>query len=58
MENTSYIAISRQASLWRQMEAVANNMANVNTPAYKGQQVMFREFLVRSAGASGTRTSR
>lgn len=49
MENTSYIAISRHAALWRQMEAVANNMANVNTPAYKGEQVMFREFLVRSS---------
>lgn len=46
MENTSYIALSRQAALWRQMEVVATNMANMNTPAYKGEQMMFREFLV------------
>lgn len=25
---------------------VANNMANANTPAYKGEQMMFREYLV------------
>jgi flagellar basal-body rod protein FlgF len=46
MENTSYVALSRQAALWRQLDVVANNMANANTPAYKSQQVMFREFLM------------
>jgi flagellar basal-body rod protein FlgF len=46
MENTTYIALSRQAALWRQMEVVANNMANANTPAYKGEQMMFREYLL------------
>lgn len=48
MENTSYIALSRQAALWRQLEVVANNMANMNTPAYKAEQMMFREYLVDS----------
>ena len=46
MQNTSYIGLSRQAALWRQLEVVANNMANANTPAYKGEQMMFREYLV------------
>lgn len=46
MENTSYIALSRQNALWRQLEVVANNMANANTPAYKGEQMMFREYLM------------
>lgn len=46
MENTAYIALSRQAALWRQLESVANNMANANTPAFKGEHMMFREFLV------------
>lgn len=46
MENTSYIAISRQTALWRQLEAVSNNLANVNTPAFKGERLMFREYLV------------
>jgi flagellar basal-body rod protein FlgF len=48
MENTSYIALSRQAALWRQMEVVANNMANANTPAYKNEQVMFVDHLVNT----------
>lgn len=46
MENTSYIALSRQTALWRQLDVIANNMANANTPAFKGEQMMFREFLV------------
>ena len=46
MQNTSYIGLSRQAALWRQLEVVANNMANANTPAFKGEQMMFREYLV------------
>ena len=60
MENTSYIALSRQNALWRQLDVVANNMANANTPAYKGEQMMFREFLVdtrSSARATGTKLS-
>ncbi|PKU26012.1 flagellar basal-body rod protein FlgF [Telmatospirillum siberiense] len=48
MENTSYVALSRQAALWRQMEVVANNLANANTPSYKTQQVMFSDYVVKS----------
>ncbi|MCR6631176.1 MAG: flagellar basal-body rod protein FlgF [Magnetospirillum sp.] len=55
MENTGYIALSRQNALWRQMDVIANNMANANTPAYKGEQMMFREFLVDTR--SSTRTT-
>ena len=48
MDNTSYIALGRQAALWRQLEVVANNIANANTPAYKGEQTMFSSYLVKS----------
>jgi len=48
MENTSYVALSRQSALWRQMEIVANNMANVNTPAYKAEDIMFTDYLVKT----------
>ncbi|MBC7905144.1 MAG: flagellar basal-body rod protein FlgF [Rhodospirillaceae bacterium] len=60
METTSYIALSRQSALWRQLDVVANNMANANTPAYKGEQMMFREFLMdtrSSDRATGTKLS-
>lgn len=55
MENTSYIALSRQTALWRQLETVANNMANANTPAYKAEHMMFRDHLVKtpSPGKAG-----
>ncbi|CAA7623162.1 flagellar basal-body rod protein FlgF [Magnetospirillum sp. SS-4] len=46
MQNTSYIALSRQAALQRQLDVVANNMANANTTGFKSEQMMFREFLV------------
>ncbi|CAA7624132.1 putative flagellar protein [Magnetospirillum sp. LM-5] len=58
MENTSYIALSRQNALWRQLDVIANNMANANTPGFKAEQMMFREFLVdtkSSDRATGTK---
>lgn len=48
MENTGYIALSRQMTLRRQMDVIANNMANINTPAYKGQSMLFVEYLETS----------
>jgi flagellar basal-body rod protein FlgF len=48
MENTSYVALSREAALWRQMAVVANNMANANTPGFKAEQVMFTSYLAKT----------
>ncbi|WP_299616720.1 flagellar basal-body rod protein FlgF [Pelagibius sp.] len=45
MENAGYIALSRQMTLRREMDVIANNMANLNTPAYKGQSMLFVEYL-------------
>ena len=50
METTSLIALSRQASLARQMNVVANNIANMNTTGFKGERMMFVEHLVKSKG--------
>ncbi len=55
MENTSYIALSRQMALWRQMSVVANNMANVNTPGFKREEVMFADHLLPATTGSGDR---
>lgn len=46
MENISYVGLSHQVALKQQMELVANNIANMSTPGYKAQNVMFEEFLV------------
>lgn len=40
MENTAYVALSRQMMLRLQMDAIANNMANLSTPAFKSQTLI------------------
>jgi flagellar basal-body rod protein FlgF len=45
MENLSYIGLSQQMSLYHQMDVVANNIANMNTPGYKSQDMLFKEYL-------------
>jgi flagellar basal-body rod protein FlgF len=45
MENATFIGMSRQMVLERQMDLVANNIANMNTPAYKGERMVFVEYL-------------
>ena len=46
MSNSIFIALSRQSALERNLDITANNLANVNTPAYKAERLVFREFLV------------
>lgn len=50
MENTITIALTRQGTLRRQMDIIANNIANMNTNGYKAERMMFVEHLVRSRG--------
>lgn len=45
MDNTTYIALSSQMALRRQLEIVANNMANQSTPGFKAERLLFREYL-------------
>ena len=48
MSNSIFIALSRQSALQRELDITANNLANVNTPSYKAQRLVFREFLVET----------
>ncbi len=48
METTTLIALSRQGGLRRQLDIVANNIANMNTTGFKGERMMFVEHLVKS----------
>jgi flagellar basal-body rod protein FlgF len=45
MENTLYIALSYQTVTQRKLEVIANNIANVSTAGFKGEQMMFVEYL-------------
>jgi flagellar basal-body rod protein FlgF len=51
MENASLIGLSRQVALRREMDVIANNMANINTPAFKAESMLFAEYLSGSAAA-------
>jgi flagellar basal-body rod protein FlgF len=45
MQNTLLVGLSRQVVLERQMDVVANNVANINTTGYKADRSLFQEFL-------------
>src|SRR5260370_31143676 len=49
MENTLLIGLSRQMTLERQMDVVANNVANVNTNGFKADRSLFEEYLKSGA---------
>jgi flagellar basal-body rod protein FlgF len=49
MENALLVGLSRQMVLERQMDVVANNVANVNTNGFKADQTLFQEYLRNGA---------
>jgi flagellar basal-body rod protein FlgF len=49
MENALLIGLSRQIALRRELEVVANNVANLNTTGYKADGSVFEEFLMPGA---------
>jgi flagellar basal-body rod protein FlgF len=50
MQNATYIGLSSQMALQRQMDVVANNMANLTTPAFKGEEMVFSQYLIQPPG--------
>ena len=49
MENALLVGLSRQAVLERQLDVVANNVANVNTTGFKADRSLFEEYLKSGA---------
>jgi flagellar basal-body rod protein FlgF len=49
MENALLIGLSRQVVLTRELDAVANNIANVNTTGFKADSTVFEEYLMPTA---------
>lgn len=57
MENVSYVGMSRQLVLQREMEMTANNLANMSTPGYQSQNTLFVEYINKpQTGGSSTDT--
>ncbi len=45
MENTLYIALTRQMAMEQKMDVLANNLANSSSAGYKGERILFVEYL-------------
>jgi flagellar basal-body rod protein FlgF len=50
LENTAYIGLSHEMALRRQLDVIANNLANMNTTGFKSERVLFSEYLVKGGG--------
>lgn len=48
IENAILIGVSHQMALRNQMDVVANNVANMNTTAFRAESILFREYLVET----------
>lgn len=51
MENALLIGLSRQTALGRELDVIANNVANVTTNGFKARDARFREYLMPVARA-------
>ncbi|QPF82827.1 flagellar basal-body rod protein FlgF [Bradyrhizobium genosp. L] len=49
MQNTLLVGLSKQMVLERQIDVVANNIANMNTNGYKADRSLFQEYLASNA---------
>jgi flagellar basal-body rod protein FlgF len=48
MESPGYIGLSRQVALRRQLDVVANNIANMNTTGFRAERMLFETSLQRA----------
>ena len=51
MDNALLVGLSRQVALQRELDVIANNLANINTNGFKGESVQFEEYLSSPARA-------
>lgn len=56
MENAQLITLSRATALNRQMNVVANNVANMNTTGYKSENLLFEEYIDSKGSAEAFKT--
>lgn len=54
MDTVLLVGLSRQMAARRSMDAVANNLANMSTTAFKSESVLFEEYLIEVTNEDGT----
>src|SRR5215469_13756093 len=52
MDTSTYIVLSGQFARQRQMDVLANNIANLSTPGFKGERTMFKEYVAKASGGT------
>lgn len=52
MDTSTYIALSGEQAREQEMAVMANNIANMSTPGFKGERMMFSEYLAHATGGS------
>ncbi len=50
MQNALLVGLSRQSALRRQLDVIANNIANQNTNGYKADGLIYEEFAAPRPG--------
>jgi flagellar basal-body rod protein FlgF len=50
MDNPGYVALTRQSGLMREMQTVANNIANMATTGFRREGVVFAEYVAATGG--------
>ncbi len=53
MDNTLLVGLSHQLASYRTMDTIANNLANLSTPAFKREQAQFSEYVETLPPAEG-----
>ncbi len=58
MDNGIYINLSRQSGLLKQLDIIANNIANSGTTGYKSEGAVFTEFVKAASGGGNVNSPR
>src|ERR1700759_4848535 len=53
MDNSLLISLSHQIAAYRSMDVIANNLANVSTPAFQREEPTFSEYVANVRPAEG-----
>jgi len=49
MDTGIYVALSKEIGIFRDMEVTSNNLANMTTTGYEGENLLFKDYLVSDA---------
>lgn len=53
MDNPGYVTLSRQSGLLKNMQVIANNIANMSTTGFRREGALFAEMVENAAGPGG-----